>query len=66
MALYESEYTKFLREMKLKNPEWVEDQRVGFSLLWDKKVDLTEQQRLEKEKEPQRSYPYDVNFDDSK
>ena len=62
MALYESEYTEFMREMKLKNPEWNEDQRVGFSLLWDKKVDLTEQQRLEEEKEPQRPYPYDVNF----
>jgi len=29
MALYESEHTKFMREMMARHPEWLEDQRRG-------------------------------------
>ncbi len=46
MALYESEHTKFMRDMMAKHPEWAEDQLVGRALLWDRKVDLAEQQSL--------------------
>jgi hypothetical protein len=63
MALYESEHTKFMREMLTKHPEWVEDQRVGRALLWDRKIDLAEQKTLRDASEINRSYPYDVNFD---
>jgi hypothetical protein len=63
MAIYESEHTKFMREMLAKHPEWAEDQLVGRALLWDRKVDLAEQKTLRESSEPNRSYPYDVNFD---
>jgi len=63
MALYESEHTIFMREMMAKHPEWAEDQLVGRALLWDKKIDLTEQQNLRESREANRPYPYDVNFD---
>jgi len=63
MAIYESEHTKFMREMLAKHPEWAEDQLVGRALLWDRKVDLAEQKSLRESSEPNRSYPYDVNFD---
>lgn len=63
MAIYESEHTKFMREMMARHPEWAEDQLVGRALLWDRKVDLAEQKTLRESSEPNRSYPYDVNFD---
>lgn len=63
MALYESEHTKFMREMMLKHPEWAEDQLVGRALLWDREIDLNEQEALRQSNEANRSYPYDVNFD---
>jgi hypothetical protein len=63
MALYESEYTKFQREMLAKHPEWAEDRLTGRALLWDRKVDLTEQTKYLESKEANRAYPYDVNFD---
>ena len=63
MAIYESEHTKFMREMMARHPEWAEDQLVGRALLWDRKVDLAEQRTIRESSEPNRSYPYDVNFD---
>ena len=62
MALYESEYTLFMREMMAKHPEWAEDQLVGRALLWDRKIDETEQRALRESDEMNRPYPYDVNF----
>lgn len=60
---YESEYTVFMRDMLKQHPEWAEDQLVGRSLLWDKKIDLNEQARLRVASEANRPYPYDVNFE---
>jgi hypothetical protein len=62
MALYESEHTVFMREMMAKHPEWAEDQLVGRALLWDRKIDLAEQQALRESSEANRPYPYDVHF----
>ncbi|WP_153111567.1 DUF3460 family protein [Propionivibrio limicola] len=62
MALYESEYTKFLREMREKHPEWAKEQEEGLALLWDKTVDVEEQKRIRESAEPARAYPYDVHF----
>ena len=59
MALYESDHTKFMREMLAKHPEWAEDQLVGRALLWDRKVDLEEQKKIRESREAIRSYPYD-------
>lgn len=63
MALYESEHTKFMREMMAKHPEWAEDQLVGRALLWDRPINLTEQKNLAQSSEANQAYPYDVNFD---
>jgi hypothetical protein len=63
MALYESEHTKFMREALKNNPEWVEDQRVGRAIWWDKKTDVNEQKSNLESREAHRSYPYDVNFE---
>jgi Protein of unknown function (DUF3460) len=63
MALYESEHTQFMREMLAKNPQWLEDQRVGRAIFWDKKTDLNEQKTNSESREAHRSYPYDVNFE---
>lgn len=62
-TLYESDHTKWMREMMAKNPEWAEDQKKGRALWWDKKIDLQQQARYQQSKEANKSYPYDVNFD---
>ena len=62
MALYESEHTIFMREMMEKHPEWAEDQLVGRALLWDRKIDLPEQEALADSRVAQNPYPYDVSF----
>lgn len=59
---YESEHTKWMREMNTKNPHWEADQLAGRALLWDKQVSPAEQETLRAARQPQKSYPYDVNF----
>lgn len=63
MALYESDHTRFMREMMAKNPEWLEDQRRGRAIWWDRKINGEEQKSYRESSEAARSYPYDVNFD---
>lgn len=62
-TLYESDHTKWMREMMAKNPEWAEGQKTGRAIWWDKKLDLDEQGRFQQAKEANKSYPYDVHFD---
>ena len=62
MAHYQSDYEKFLLEMREKHPEWENEQRKGLSLLWNKRVDLGEQKIFRETAEKQQAYPYDVNF----
>lgn len=59
---YESEHTRFMREMMEKNPEWAEDQRRGRAIWWDKKQDTETLRRVGEAKEEHKPYPYDVNF----
>jgi hypothetical protein len=63
MALYESDHTQFMRDMLARHPEWVEDQRRGRAIWWDRKTDLAEQDAQLRASEPHRPYPYDVNFE---
>ncbi|HPT50165.1 MAG TPA: DUF3460 family protein [Accumulibacter sp.] len=65
MALYESDHTLFMREMMAQHPEWREDQRQGRAIWWDRKVDLNEQKASLASADPQRPYPYDVNYGSS-
>ncbi|MDS4013096.1 MAG: DUF3460 family protein [Candidatus Accumulibacter sp.] len=62
MALYESEHTRFIREMMQKHPEWQEDQRRGRAIWWDRKIAAHDEKTRRDAVEPHRPYPYDVNF----
>ena len=59
---YVSDHTKWIDELLEKNPAWVEDQKVGRALWWDKKQDVQTTERNADSKVPQKPYPYDVNF----
>ena len=55
---YESEHTKFIRELKRKNPKIEEGQQIGRALLWDRQIDRDAQRRFQEAKVPQQGYPY--------
>ncbi len=56
---YESDHTKFIRELKAKKPHLEEGQRQGRALLWDKTpVNLDETARADDARVPQKAYPY--------
>ncbi|CAN5128555.1 hypothetical protein BH11PSE11_BH11PSE11_38600 [soil metagenome] len=59
MPTYESEITRFIRELKEKNPNLELDQAKGRALLWDKApIDLDQRQRDLKSKVAQQAYVY--------
>ncbi len=56
---YESEITKFISELKQKNPKLEEQQREGRALLWDKApIDLDQRDRAQDSRVPQQAYVY--------
>lgn len=56
---YESEFTRFIQELKKKNPALEEEQRAGRALLWDKpSIDLDSQQRTKESSVEQQAYVY--------
>ena len=56
---YESEITKFISELKQKNPKLEEQQREGRALLWDKApTPLAEQDRSSASRVRQQAYVY--------
>ena len=57
--LYESEATKFIAELKLKNPQLEEQQRAGRALLWDKApITLDDAERTKIARVKQQPYVY--------
>lgn len=58
---YESDITKMIRELLDKKPEIVEEQRKGRAMWWDKKLDLTDQQRYAASKVRQKGYVYQTD-----
>ncbi len=57
--MYESEHTKFIAELKKKNPAIEEGQRQGRALLWDKApIPLAEQERTAEARVKQQAYVY--------
>ncbi|HSO07388.1 MAG TPA: DUF3460 family protein [Pelomicrobium sp.] len=58
MAGYESDVTKFIRELISKNPDIAEDQRRARARWWDKPVDFEEQRRYREARVPVRGYYY--------
>lgn len=60
---YESEFTKFLKELKQKDPELEKKQREGRALLWDKApIDLDARRRAEESRVKQQAYVYQTKF----
>ena len=58
MKLYESDHTKFMRELFEKNPKLAEDQKEARAIWWDKKLDLEERKRFRESSVPQKAYVY--------
>jgi hypothetical protein len=56
---YESEITKFIKELKAKNPDLEQQQRDGRALLWDKApIDLDQTERADDSRVDQQAYVY--------
>ncbi|MGJ7918111.1 DUF3460 family protein [Massilia sp. LXY-6] len=56
---YESDHTKFIKELKEKTPGMDERQVAGRALLWDKApLSLDEQRRIAESRLRQNAYPY--------
>lgn len=57
--MYESEITKFIKELKAQKPHLEEEQRKGRAIWWDKPpLDVKERETLDEAKVPQKPYPY--------
>ena len=56
--MYESDLTKFMRELFRQKPHLPEAQREARSIWWDKKLDLEELRRLRESRVPVRGYVY--------
>ena len=58
MAIYESEFTKFIREFKRQRPEIEAEQRKSRAIWWDHKQDLETQKREQESRVKQQAYVY--------
>lgn len=59
MAMYESEITQFLKQLKQERPSLDAEQRDGRAILWDKApIDLEERGRANASRVPQKPYVY--------
>ncbi len=60
---YVSEFTKFLTDLKQKDPTLEEKQRAGRALLWDKApIDLDARRRSEESRVKQQPYVYQTKY----
>jgi hypothetical protein len=55
---YESDITRFLRELKAARPDLEDQQRAGRALLWDRPLDADQQARWQDARVPQKPYVY--------
>jgi hypothetical protein len=58
MADYESDLTRFIRELKSRQPDLEREQREGRAIWWDKELDPEQLRRWQQSKVPQRPYVY--------
>jgi len=58
---YESDITRFLRELKQKNPDIERGQREGRAMFWDKDIDTQQYKRYAESDVPQPAYVYGSN-----
>ena len=60
--MYESDITRFLRELKQARPHLEEEQRKGRAIWWDKQpLDVKERSEQDAARVPQKPYPYSTN-----
>lgn len=57
-AGYVSELTRFMDQFLEEHPEITADQRRGFHIYWDRKVDFAEQEKAREDSVPVDSYYY--------
>ena len=57
-ANYESEITKFLRDLKAKSPDLERKQQEGRAIYWDKQLDQDDLRRWQESDVPQQPYVY--------
>ncbi len=55
---YKSEVTNFIEELKAKKPTLEAEQRAGRALLWDRKLDRSQQAEWQDAAVPQQPYVY--------
>jgi hypothetical protein len=55
---YESDITRFIRELKAKSPDIERKQREGREIWWDKELDPDALRRFRESKVPQQAYVY--------
>ena len=58
MAMYESEFTKFMREFKRQRPDLEAEQRRSRAIWWDHKQDAETRKREQESRVKQQSYVY--------
>ena len=56
--MYESEHTRFMRELFQKKPELADEQRRGRAIWWDRDLDPDQQKRDAQSRVNQSSYVY--------
>jgi Protein of unknown function (DUF3460) len=61
MAEYESDLTRFIRELKSKRPDLEREQREGRAIWWDKELDPEQLKRWQDSKVPQQPYVYQTD-----
>jgi hypothetical protein len=55
---YVSEFEQFMQGYLQQHPEVIDDQREGWNIFWDKRVDLDALRVAEQDRVPQRPYVY--------
>jgi hypothetical protein len=56
--MYESDFTRFLRELKERNPRIEDEQRKGRAILWDRPQDFEFLNHASESRVPAKPYAY--------
>jgi hypothetical protein len=59
---YVSDHTRWINEQLAKNPEWVEDQKAGRAIWWDRPQTEEAKRAAAEAKVDLKPYPYDNAF----